>query len=145
MNYTEKSLIEFSAAMSIKLDTNQTEKGDSWVTCDISYLQRKFDEKIDKYWSLERDMESASALVDVANFCMMLYRRHVDSQVKTAAKTDRRDLHIILQHAKEELESAVAIFDKGEPVTSEEFRLAIHHATERLKTVNHISHKGDKL
>lgn len=145
MNYTEKSLIEFVAAMNIKLDINRAEKGDSWVTCDISYLQSKLGKNMEEYWGLERDMESANMLVDVANFCMMLYHRQVDSQIKEAAKTNRQDLQIILRHAKNQVESAAAILDKEGALTSEEFRLAIHHAMERLNAVSLLSHKGDKL
>ena len=145
MSNTEKSLMEFVAAMGIKLDSNQAEKGGSWVVRDMCYLLRKLDEKMEEYWAMERDMESASALVDIANFCMMLYHRHVGLQVREAAKTNRRDLQIILRHAKEQMESAMAILDKEGEVTSEEFRLAIHHAKERLNAVDIISHKGDKL
>lgn len=145
MTYTEKSLMEFVAAMDIRLDINQAEKGNSWVTCDMGYLQCKLAKKMEEYWSMERDIESASALVDVANFCMMLYHRHKDSQMKEVAKANRRDLRIILQHTKEEIESAVAILDKEKPVISENFRLAIHHATERLNAVSLISHKGNEI
>jgi len=80
MNYTESSLIEFVAAMSIKLEANQAAKGDSWVTSDMGFLRHELDGKLDEYWSMERDMERAGALVDIANFCMMLYLRHKENK-----------------------------------------------------------------
>lgn len=112
MSYMETSVINFGAAMSIKLGTNQAEKGNSWVTCDIGYLQRKLGEKMEEYWGVERDTDSADALVDVANFCMMLYYRHLDSHDKEVEKMDRRELRVLLRCAKEEIESAVATLDQ---------------------------------
>lgn len=144
MSYTENSLIEFVAAMSIKLDLNQVEKGDTWVTCNIGHLQNKLDEKIHEYWTVERDRESADTLVDIANFCMMLHHRHMDLRVRAAAKINRRDSGAILRQAGKQMESAMTIFDREGGVTSEEFRLAIHHVMESLSAVNQISHKGTK-
>ena len=84
---TEKGLKEFVEQMKLKLDDlNQEEKGDSWVTCDITFLKGKLREEIAEYYGEEGSMKSAKELVDIANVCMMLYHRHVEAWAKRATE-----------------------------------------------------------
>jgi len=145
MTYTEKVLRNFVAAMDIRLTANQAEKGDYWIGGSVGDLQRKLDKNIKEYGSMERDMENPSALVDIAIYCMMLHHRHINSQVNGAAKANRLDLQILLQHAKEEVEGAVALLDKDKPISSEDFRLVIHLVTRRLNAVSEISLRKGEL
>lgn len=75
---TEEGLKLFVEQMKLKLDLKQENKGDSWVTCDVRFLMRKFGEETREYFDAENDMECAKELVDIANVCMMLYHRHIE-------------------------------------------------------------------
>ena len=83
---TETGLRWFVVQMKLKLDMNQEEKGDSWVTCDIEFLEKKLREEIEEYHKGEGRMKSAHELVDIANVCMMLYHRHVDEWAEQAGE-----------------------------------------------------------
>jgi len=75
---TEKGLTEFVKKMKSTLDIHQEEKGDSWVNCDIEYLEKKLMDEIGEYEIAERPLHKAEELVDIANMCMMLFHRHLD-------------------------------------------------------------------
>lgn len=83
---TEQGLKAFVEQMKLKLDLNQEEKGDSWVTCDIGFLKGKLREEIAEYYGEEGSMKSGRELVDIANVCMMLYHRHIEVWAKYATK-----------------------------------------------------------
>ena len=83
---TEYGFKEFIAEMKLKLDMNQTKKGDSWVTCDIEFLQGKLREEIHEYYDAEGSMIGARELVDIANVCMMLFIRYREEWAKRAGK-----------------------------------------------------------
>jgi len=83
---TEEGLKQFVEQMKLKLDTNQKKKGDSWVTCDVKFLEEKLRGEITEYYEEEGSMKSAQELVDIANVCMMLYHRHFDIWAKQAGE-----------------------------------------------------------
>lgn len=83
---TKTGLRDFVEQMELKLDLNQEEKGDSWVTCDITFLEGKLREEIAEYYKEEGSMKSTRELVDIANICMMLYHRHFDIWAKRAGE-----------------------------------------------------------
>lgn len=86
---TEKGLKEFVELMKLKLDLNQEKKGDSWITCDIEFLEDKLGEELEEYLKTKNDAQfyrSAQELVDVANICMMLHHRYIDVWAKQAAE-----------------------------------------------------------
>lgn len=79
---TEQGFKEFIAEMKLKLDMNQAKKGDSWVTCDIEFLQGKLREEMKEYYDAEGSMIGARELVDIANVCMMLFHRYREEWAK---------------------------------------------------------------
>jgi len=83
---TEMGLEEFIVEMKLKLDMNQTKKGDSWVTCDIGFLQDKLREGMQEYYDAEGSMIGARELVDIANVCMMLFHRYREEWAKRAGE-----------------------------------------------------------
>ena len=83
---TEEGLKEFVELMKLKLDLNQEEKGDSWVTCDVRFLKGKLREEIAEYYEEEGSRKSAQELVDIANVCMMLYHRYFETWAKRAGE-----------------------------------------------------------
>lgn len=74
---TEEGFTEFVKKMKLTLDKHQEEKGDSWVTCDLEYLEKGLMDEIGEYELAERPLHKAEELVDIANICMMLFHRHV--------------------------------------------------------------------
>lgn len=83
---TKIGLESFVEQMKLKLNINQEKKGDSWVTCDIKFMEDKLMEEINEYYAEKGDMKRAKELVDIANICMMLYHRHMKAWAKQAAK-----------------------------------------------------------
>ena len=83
---TEHGFKEFIVEMKLKLDQNQEKKGDSWVTCDIEFLQGKLREEIHEYYNVEGSMIGARELVDIANMCMMLFIRYREEWAKRAGE-----------------------------------------------------------
>jgi hypothetical protein len=77
-NLTEAGLDRFVEQMKLKLDQNQEKKGDSWTTCEIGYLEEAMMHECYEYDQASSLMKKAKELVDVANFCMMLYNRYLD-------------------------------------------------------------------
>ena len=66
----------FIEVMRATLRVNQDIKGNSWVTCDIGFLEDKLLEEIDEYLSTENHIDGKREVIDIANVCMMLYNRH---------------------------------------------------------------------
>lgn len=54
-----------------KYKTRRRIYGDSWQTCNISYLQERFKKEIEEF----KESKSKDELVDIANFCLMLIER----------------------------------------------------------------------
>lgn len=77
-NRTEAGLDRFVEEMKLKLDRNQKKKGDSWTTCEIEFLEQALMTECYEYDQAPSLMKKANELVDVANFCMMLYNRYLD-------------------------------------------------------------------
>jgi hypothetical protein len=84
-NLTEAGLDRFVEQMKLKLDQNQEKKGDSWVTCPIKNLEQGFYRERFEYVDATNLMEKAKELMDVANFCMMLYNRYLDRWAELVA------------------------------------------------------------
>ena len=79
---TEEGLKQFTKSMKLKLDLNQQKKGDSWVDCALCYLMDALDEEIQEYReevNKEKYCKCAEELVDIANFCMMLHHRYMQT------------------------------------------------------------------
>lgn len=58
-------------AMETTLKRHEKAKGDSWKTCDITFLENKLIEECNE-WAETKDKHE---LVDIANICMMLFNR----------------------------------------------------------------------
>ena len=54
------------------------EKGDSWQTCDIEYLEEQFTEHIKKYQDAIMPESKFKNVLDVINFALMLGERWYD-------------------------------------------------------------------
>lgn len=50
-------------------------KGDSWMDCDIQYLQDKLLEEFGEYLLAKSYAKKASELIDLTNVAMMLWKR----------------------------------------------------------------------
>ena len=83
---TDKGFDGFIEKMKLKLDLNQEEKGDSWTTLDIDFLENKLLEEIDEYLDERRHGRKSEELIDIANICMMLNHRHFDLWVEASAE-----------------------------------------------------------
>ena len=65
----------FSKNMYEVLKNNYQEKGDSWLTCDLSFLQDKLLEEVNEYYTAENDINRMKELLDISNICLFLYVR----------------------------------------------------------------------
>ncbi|MCK4250830.1 hypothetical protein KAX97_05255 [candidate division WOR-3 bacterium] len=54
---------------------NNNYKGDSWLTCDITFLRNKLNEEIKEYFEAKNDTERMIELLDISNICLFLYIR----------------------------------------------------------------------
>ena len=78
---TEIGYRRFREVMRARLRINQDEKGDSWVTCDIEFLEDKLLEEIEEYLSAKKHVDKKEEAIDIANICMMLYNRHFGAMI----------------------------------------------------------------
>jgi predicted house-cleaning noncanonical NTP pyrophosphatase (MazG superfamily) len=83
---TDEAFEQFIKEMKLKLDQNQDKKGDSWVTCDMNFLENKLLEELHEYYDAESHMSKRRELIDVANVCMMLATRHFGNFMKNDAE-----------------------------------------------------------
>jgi len=65
----------FTEKMCIVLDTHYKNKGNSWLTCDISYLRNKLKEEVNEYFTAESDIHRMQELIDISNICLFLFIR----------------------------------------------------------------------
>jgi len=65
----------FAQAMENTMKKHDKKKGDSWKTEDVDWLRAKLVEEFEEYF----DTFDKKELVDIANMCMMLYNRELDS------------------------------------------------------------------
>lgn len=79
---TDKGLDGFIEKMRRKLNSKQEKNNDSWVICDIDYLENKLFEEINEYLEDSRHGRKSEELIDIANVCMMLHHRHLDLWTK---------------------------------------------------------------
>jgi predicted house-cleaning noncanonical NTP pyrophosphatase (MazG superfamily) len=61
----------FIRAMERKMKKNDSEKGDSYKTCSIGYLEDKLLEEVKEYF----EKRNRNELPDISNICWMLYER----------------------------------------------------------------------
>jgi len=61
----------FYSEMIIKIEQKEKEKEDSWIRCDLKYLEFALSEEIKEY----NESGDKDELVDIANMCMMIYNR----------------------------------------------------------------------
>ena len=78
---TEVGYRRFTEVMRATLRINQDTKGDSWVTCDIEFLEDKLLEEIKEYLSTKKHIDRKREVIDIANVCMMLYNRHFGAMI----------------------------------------------------------------
>ena len=69
----EKAVETFSGYMLMYMDKHQKNKGDSWKTCDIEFLEDKLQEEMAEY--TRSNCEDKAELIDIANIAMMLWLR----------------------------------------------------------------------
>lgn len=75
-----KGIKKFADAMETKMQENDSEKGDSWKTCDIWFLFKKLGEETGEVAELIKDWEVKTEklrgeLADMSNISMMLWNR----------------------------------------------------------------------
>ena len=68
------SVRTFAKAMEAKLKLNDHKKI-GWDTCDLEYLDQRLIQEFQEY----TQSVQAEELVDIANFCMMLYSRKMET------------------------------------------------------------------
>ena len=83
---TETALKAFVMQMEVILNKHEKEKGNSWTTCDIQFLENKLKEELLEYQKEDKPLAKAEELVDVANMYMMLYNRYIDVWAEKTAK-----------------------------------------------------------
>ena len=83
---TEQGFKEFTEKMKLVLDLNQEKKGDSWVDCELQFLDDKLDEEYNEFKEETKPLAKAEECADMANVCMMLYNRYMDIWVEKTAK-----------------------------------------------------------
>lgn len=71
---------EFAEAMEKKMAEKDYHKGDSWKQCPEQVLRLGLSNEINEWWQLKLNKpkdhkNEAMELVDIANFCMMLWNR----------------------------------------------------------------------
>lgn len=76
----EDGLNMFSNAMHIALEKHEPKKEDSWVRCNIEFLEDALLHEIEEYKNTNNPYEKVQELADIANFCMMLYHRHIEKR-----------------------------------------------------------------
>ena len=69
----EKAVETFGGYMLMYMDKHQKNKGDSWKTCDIEFLEDKLQEEMAEY--TRSNCEDKAELIDIANIAMMLWLR----------------------------------------------------------------------
>lgn len=80
-------VLKFAYAMEMTLRKHDAKKGDSWKSCEISFLEQKLDEEYKEYvnesakfYHWEPVSETAAfELIDIANMAMMLWHRKDDT------------------------------------------------------------------
>jgi len=76
----ENGLRMFVASMKLFIEKHESEKEDSWVRCDIDYLEDNLQHEIYEYNTAKTHDGKTKELVDIANMCMMLYHRHIEER-----------------------------------------------------------------
>jgi len=71
MENLRPELVSFAEEMESVLKAHDEDRGDSWKTCDIDFLQTRLEDEVQEY----KQFEDFSELLDIANFCMMLWWR----------------------------------------------------------------------
>jgi len=111
----------FAAEMDAVMNEHKPEKGDSWKTCSINYLDMKLDEEVEEYMAT-RD---PSELPDIANCCMMLYNRKImDVRPKAKDMQFAIDLEILQQNGNKPFTTTVRYKIDGN-ITPEALKSAI--------------------
>ena len=72
---TKYGLNRFYKGMYKILEDNYKTKKDSWITCDLGFLQRKLKEEVKEYFEATNDIERMKEVLDIANICLFLYIR----------------------------------------------------------------------
>ena len=117
----DKYIEFFAAEMEATMNMHKPEKGDSWKTCSINYLEMKLDEEVEEYMAT-RD---PSELPDIANCCMMLYNRKImDVRPKAKDMQFAIDLEILQQNGNKPFTTTVRYKIDGK-ITPEALKSAI--------------------
>ena len=74
----------FASAMEAKLQRHDKERKDSWKECDVNYLLDRLEDESDEFHVTVSRFKNGAGydrkeLVDIANFCMMLWNRDLES------------------------------------------------------------------
>lgn len=78
-----KAVVTFAEAMEARLKENDYKGGWGEDKCSLEYLERRIVEEFAEYLgskSCETGNVPEQELVDMANFCMMLYHRMLDNE-----------------------------------------------------------------
>lgn len=111
----------FATEMEATMNKHKEEKGDSWKTCSMNFLERKLEEEMDEYVSSRDPRE----LPDIGNCCMMLYNRKTrDMKKKQPEKQFAIDLEIMQQKGNAPFTTMVKYKIDGD-VTPESLKSAI--------------------
>jgi len=69
-------IYDFANEMEEVMKGHDNEKGDSWKTCSIGFLEKKLKEEFEEWSKQDGDMAKQRETVDIANICMMLFHRY---------------------------------------------------------------------
>jgi len=71
-----EDLEEFILEMEKVLAKHDEQKGNSWKTCDIKFLENKLIEEFEEWKNQPKRTGKGDETVDIANVCMMLWHRY---------------------------------------------------------------------
>ena len=71
-----KEIMDFAVEMELKMQTHDEDRGDSWKVCGLSDLAKGLEREMHEY-ALSGNRQE---LVDVSNYCMMVWNRRRSSR-----------------------------------------------------------------
>lgn len=75
-----KEILEFAEVMEDVMRINDDKKGDSWKDCEISFLESKLIVDFAEWLQTRNYNLSKNEVIDIANYCMMLFHRYDEIQ-----------------------------------------------------------------
>ena len=121
----DKDIEFFAAEMEATMNMHKPEKGDSWKTCSIEFLESKLREEFKECQNEYGLPGETHELVDLANICMMLHNRKImDVRPKAKDMQFAIDLEILQQNGNKPFTTTVRYKIDGN-ITPEALKSAI--------------------